>query len=314
MKYFKLLSLIILGILILTTCKKPNTPPNADFTINPLEGNTDSVFTFDASLCSDDKDDQSTLQVHWDWENDGTWDTDFSTHKIIEHQYSEPGNYSIVLEVKDTKGLLTSKSKQIIVEEDTWETFTDIRDGKVYKIIKIGNQWWMAENLAYLPSVSPPTEGSDYEKHYYVYEYNDNNVPAAKSTDNYEIYGVLYNWEGAKTSCPVGWHLPSDAEWTILTDYLGGKEIAGGKMKEANIHWNPPNTEATNESSFSGFPGGYRHGSDLFNSIGKYGYWWSSTEYSSSKAWHRLLYYTKGSVGRGYPPKHHGISVRCLRD
>ena len=115
MKYFKLLSLIILGILILTTCKKPNTPPNADFTINPLEGNTDSVFTFDASLCSDDKDDQSTLQVHWDWENDGNWDTDFSTHKIIEHQYSKLGIYTIILEVKDVEGLINSIEKTLNV-------------------------------------------------------------------------------------------------------------------------------------------------------------------------------------------------------
>lgn len=93
-------------------------------------------------------------------------------------------------------------------------TFTDSRDGKVYNIVTIGKQFWMAENLAYLPSVVDPGTGSYTEPYYSVYGYNGTDVAAAKATENYQTYGVLYNWPAAMTACPEGWHLPSDAEWT----------------------------------------------------------------------------------------------------
>ena len=108
--------------------------------------------------------------------------------------------------------------------------FTDARDGKVYKTITIGTQTWMAENLAYLPSVSHSFTSSFDFPVYYVYGYDGNSVSAAKASANYITYGVLYNWEAAKIACPSGWHLPTDAEWTILENYLG--TTAGDKLKE----------------------------------------------------------------------------------
>ncbi|MDD4178128.1 MAG: FISUMP domain-containing protein, partial [Bacteroidales bacterium] len=81
----------------------------------------------------------------------------------------------------------------------------------------------MKENLAYLPNVSQPDDGSQTSPFYYVYGYEGFSVPEAKTTPNYQTYGVLYNWPAALTACPQGWHLPSDNEWTILTDYLGGE-------------------------------------------------------------------------------------------
>jgi uncharacterized protein (TIGR02145 family) len=165
----------------------------------------------------------------------------------------------------------------------TTGTMTDARDGKTYNTVTIGNQEWMAENLAYLPSVNMGADGSDDNtagKYYYVYGYDGTNVTDAKATDNYTTYGVLYNWnaamDGASTSsanpsgvqgvCPTSWHLPSDVEWTVLTDLLGGESVAGGKLKETGTtHWNSPNTGATN----SGLPGGLRSGSGgYFNGIG----------------------------------------------
>ena len=86
-------------------------------------------------------------------------------------------------------------------------------DGKTYKTVKIGNQWWMAENLAYLPSVGPYDIQSVINPMYYVYDYLGTNVNEAKATENYRTYGVLYNWPAAKSACPIGWHLPSDEEW-----------------------------------------------------------------------------------------------------
>jgi uncharacterized protein (TIGR02145 family) len=207
--------------------------------------------------------------------------------------------------------------------------FTDTRDGNVYKFVTIGNQVWMAENLKYLPSVVGPGIVSQTTPYYYVYGYNGINVDDAKATANYTTYGVLYNWpssmNGATSStanpsgvqgvCPAGWHLPSDAEWTELADYLGGESVAGGKLKETGtIHWNSPNTGATNETGFTALPGGRRYSSDVFGYIGNYGYWWSATEVSASFAWYRFLLYGNGGLGRFNFPKADGFSIRCVRD
>ena len=128
------------------------------------------------------------------------------------------------------------------------DAIQDSRDSQIYQYKTIGTQVWMTENLAYLPSVVGPGTGSNSTAYYYVYGYDGTDVDAAKATSNYTTYGVLYNWpaamSGAASSsadpsgvqgiCPTGWHLPSDAEWTTLTDYLEGESVAGGKMKEAD--------------------------------------------------------------------------------
>ena len=207
--------------------------------------------------------------------------------------------------------------------------FTDPRDNNHYNVVKIGNQIWMVENLKYLPSVVGPETGSQTTPHYYVYGYNGTNVTDAKATANYNTYGVLYNWpaamNGAASSttnpsgvqgvCPDGWHLPSDAEWTELTDYLGGTSDAGGKLKETGTtHWASPNTGATNETGFTALPGGCRYDNGTFSNIGNYGYWWSATEYSTDYAWYRLMSYSYSNVNRYDYSKELGFSVRCLRD
>jgi uncharacterized protein (TIGR02145 family) len=189
-------------------------------------------------------------------------------------------------------------------------------DGNIYKTIKIGQQVWMAENLAYLPLVSHPASGSTTKPIYYVYGYTDSDVSAAKNSANYTTFGVLYNWLAALTACPSGWHLPSDAEWTTLSTFLGGESVAGGKMKETGtIHWGSPNDGATNESGFSGLPGGARYRDGTFGEVGYLGYWWSSSEYSTTIVWNRTLDYLATSVYRWYYfSKDYGLSVRCVRD
>ncbi len=194
---------------------------------------------------------------------------------------------------------------------------TDIRDGNSYQTVLIGEQCWMAENLAYLPSVNMVADGSEDAagSYYYVYGYDGTNVADAKATDNYATYGVLYNWTAAMDACPDGWHLPSDAEWTELTDYLGGTSVAGGKLKETGTtHWNSPNTGATNETGFTALPGGYRDTNGNFYYIGNYGFWWSASEYNANYAWYRNMYYNNGSVYRDNSIKEVGLSVRCVRD
>jgi uncharacterized protein (TIGR02145 family) len=203
------------------------------------------------------------------------------------------------------------------IEETTSGTFIDSRDGNEYNWVQIGDQVWMAENLAYLPSVNMVADGSEDAagSYYYVYGYDGTNVAEAKATDNYATYGVLYNWTAAMNACPDGWHLPSDAEWTELTDYLGGESVAGGKLKETGTtHWASPNTGATNETGFTALPGGYRYSSGTFYNIGSNGYWWSATEYDAATAWYRYVDYYDGNVYRNDSNKEVGFSVRCLRD
>src|SRR5690554_457357 len=195
------------------------------------------------------------------------------------------------------------------------DKFTDSRDGNVYKTVTIGNQVWMAENLKYLPSVNNLSEDSQDTPGYYVSDYDGTDVTAAKATANYTTYGVLYNWPAAMNACPTGWHLPSDAEWTELTDYLGGEGVAGGKLKEiGTTHWNTPNTNATNETGFTALPGGGRNYGGSFNDVGSYGGWWSATEGNANGAWYRDLICSYSNVYRNYANKELGLSVRCLRD
>ena len=130
--------------------------------------------------------------------------------------------------------------------------------------------------------------------------YADN--PANKGT-----YGLLYNWYAVadpRSICPAGWHVPTDAEWTQLTDHLGGTSVAGGQMKTTGTLgagtglWFAPNTDATNSSGFSGLPGGLRFIFGSFTFQGDYGYWWSSSEDSANDAWIRRLYYGGGGADR----------------
>jgi uncharacterized protein (TIGR02145 family) len=195
-------------------------------------------------------------------------------------------------------------------------SFTDPRDNKTYKTVKIGNQEWMAENLAYLPAVSPPDSGSSIVPRHYVYGYIGTDEAAAKDNQNYKDYGVLYNWQAAKAVCPPGWHLPSDAEWTALTTFLGGESVAGGNLKESGYtHWHSPNIGATNKSGFSALPGGYRssRGGGAFYAVGNTGFWWSSNgdTYSSMA---RELNYNTSYVSRYGTTTEYGFSVRCVKD
>jgi uncharacterized protein (TIGR02145 family) len=131
-------------------------------------------------------------------------------------------------------------------------------------------------------------------------------------------YGGLYNWYTVNTGklCPTGWHVPTDAEWTTLTTYLGGESVAGGRLKETGTtHWASSNEGATNESGFTALPGGKRSYDGLFNGNKINGVWWSSTEYPSSYAWYRFMYSYLSDVTRDYYySKPYGFSVRCIKD
>lgn len=206
---------------------------------------------------------------------------------------------------------------------------TDV-DGNTYNSVKIGNQCWMTENLKTLPAVSGPDVGSLFDPHYYVNDYYGTDVSAARATGNFATYGVLYNWaavmageapsdsnpSGVKGICPVGWHVPSNAEWSELLNFLGGENMAGGKLKEpGTAHWFSTHPEATNESGFTALPGECRSDNGVFSVIGFYGYWWSATEhYAITENAHAVAIGTSSSQVYRYDlNKSNGFSVRCVR-
>jgi uncharacterized protein (TIGR02145 family) len=191
-------------------------------------------------------------------------------------------------------------------------TFKDTRDNQEYGWIRIGEQIWMAENLSWLPAVSSPAVLSETAANYYVYQYEGSSVSDAKASAHYGSYGALYNWQAARSACPSGWHLPTDAEWTVLTDYLGGIAVAGVKMKSAAGWMN--NGSGDNGSGFNGLPAGALDHKYGFGAVNYLGVFSTATENTSSTAWCRGLSYLEDQVNRNTTNKADGYSVRCVRD
>jgi len=193
-------------------------------------------------------------------------------------------------------------------------------DGNIYSTVRIGSQVWMAENLkttkcndgTAIPNVTDAEAWGNLSTPGYCWYNNDQATYG-------NTYGALYNWYtvGTGNLCPTGWHVPTDAEWTILTDYLGGLSVAGGKLKETGTtHWNSPNTGATNETGFTALPGGERYIGSEFYYVGDFSEWWSATETGEFfiDAWVRDMNYESCSMGRRGTGKRPAFSVRCLRD
>lgn len=213
---------------------------------------------------------------------------------------------------------MTASVSKLFNSSLTYGSLTDI-DGNVYKTIRIGNQEWMAEDL----KVTRLNDGTA------ISNISDNNTwgtlttPAYCWYDNNQAYrqnfGAIYNWFTVATGklCPEGWHVPADNEWTLLTDYLGGTDIAGGKLKEVGLyHWNSPNQGATNSTGFTSVPtGGRKYPEGHFYGIGVFNSWWSSTEYNYLKPYYRSVFYANETVFRGYGTlKGAGIAIRCIKD
>jgi len=196
----------------------------------------------------------------------------------------------------------------------TTGTVTDI-DGNTYQTTRIGNQEWMTENL----------KTTTYNDNSNIPEVIDNAAWAGLTTgarcwhyNNSSSGELLYNWYAVDTGilCPTDWHVPSDLDWTVLIDYLGGADIAGGKMKEIGTNnWNSPNIGASNESGFSAIPTVTRNTPGTFSLYNSYfGKWWSSTENNSISSWDRSTQHYDIIASRNSPGKRAGFSIRCIRD
>jgi uncharacterized protein (TIGR02145 family) len=195
-------------------------------------------------------------------------------------------------------------------------------DSIVFKIDKwqpltIGSQVWMLKNL----------DVDHYRNGDSITEVKENDIWSKLKTGAWcyfnnsdslgKIYGKIYNWfavDETRGLAPSGWHIASEDEWITLTLYLGGKYVAGGKLKEiGTTHWNSPNEGATNESGFTALPGSLRNfnGDFYWNYQGD---WWTSTEFSTSDAWFRTIYYYDFSIDSYHYFKVASFSVRCIMD
>lgn len=263
-------------------------------------------------------------------------------YNVLFNVTGENTNVNIKAYAKSEKGISYSD----LVSVKTWEvdSFTDARDGKTYKTVKIGNQWWMAENLAFLPKVDKPTKYSDTIPYYYVNGYWDTNLPMAKYTSEYQNYGVLYNWEAAKTAAPDGWRLPSKEDFEELFLFVENKK--GVDMDEAchgismylrnskgwkandggfcytvdeygNTFPGDTNSNGTNEFGFTLKPAGYRQACEHFEGIGLRSWLWASSSSTNSD---ELCYYvdsygdTRVNIYCDDDLKSLGFSIRCIKE
>lgn len=196
-------------------------------------------------------------------------------------------------------------------------TLQDV-EGNVYKTVKIGSQWWMAENLktgrfndnTSIPYVTDIAAWANLTTPAFCFYNND-------SASFKSVYGALYNWYAVHTGklAPAGWHVPTEADWTTLINYLGGFATAGGKMKETGTgRWESPNTGADNSSGFTGLPGGIRL-TFGYRNLGLVAFWWSSDDSTQCCTSDHSLYYDYSFIApNDYSPKVYGMSVRCIRD
>jgi len=286
-----------------------NTRPNALF-ITRQDSTIETKIYFDGSGSSDFEDGDN-LHFRWDFDGDGNYETNWLSDDTISYNYFSIGEYNAILHVRDLSNLTSEIMQQIKV----YPLCNDI-DGNNYKVVKIGSQYWMAENLKVthynnggaIPHVTDTTQWTNITSGAYC-NYDNNII-------NVETYGRLYNWyavDDTRNIAPQGWHVPNDIEWHELLNYFGGQSVAGGKMKETGLlHWSPPNTGATNESGFTALPGGGRYNN--FFSLKNTAYFWSSTSIHSAAASYAILFHDRIDLIMPFDPKTLGMSIRCVRD
>jgi len=312
------------------TVNQAGSAPVADFSGIP------TTITAGGSVAFSDLSTNTPTGWSWDFGDGGT-----SSSQNPTHVYTTPGSYTVTLIATNNFGSATAvKNDYITVNPGGNETgtFTDPRDGNTYNTVKIGNQTWMSENVKYLPSVAESGTASETVSYYYVYNYNGTNTADAKATANYQTYGVLYNWTAALSACPTGWHLPTDAEFTELENFLaangynydgttGGSGEKIAKAMSATSYWwatsitgsvgNTDYPDFRNKSGFTALPGGWLAWNYTFGSFGAqgtYAFFYSASMASETNAYSRAISNGSTSITKNSGLKSCGSSVRCLKD
>jgi len=203
--------------------------------------------------------------------------------------------------------------------------FMDERDKRIYKTVTIGWQTWMAENLAYLPSVDTVSVESDFLPLYYIFEYDEPKLSISRQTTNFYLYGVLYNWTAAAGACPRGWHLPTDEEWKALERFAGmdhdvAQEIGyrksgdvGFKLKTAASWFE--SFHGGDEFGFNIHPGGRKIARDVkFSEPGEEAFFWTSSSDAQNISYLRYVTGDEPGIYRSIGSRKNGLSVRCVKD
>jgi uncharacterized protein (TIGR02145 family) len=308
-----------------------NQPPNPPANPNPPDNSTNQPLNTQLTwTCTDPENDPLTYDVYFGTSLPPPLVSTGQSATTYYYGILEPGMvYFWKIVAHDDHGHSTEGPVWQFLTEAVWvcgNDFTDIRDGQVYPTVQIGTQCWLAKNMnigTLIPVGNSQADNGVFEK----YCYNDD--PASCN-----VYGGLYQWNemmqyvatpGVQGICPLNWHLPTEAEWCTLEQYVDptvscyatgwrGTD-AGGKLKEAGTtHWAPPNAGATNSSGFTALPGGQRHSGAAFNYLTQYGIFWSSEQSGANVAWYRDLYYLQAKIDRNALNKAYGFSVRCLKD
>jgi len=288
------------------TVEYANKPPNIPEYISPKLNSNENDNVLELSwICSDPEYDSLEFDIYLDTNFEPRLiEANWQSNSYITDTLMMGENYYWKILARDSKGNISSGPLwYFTIKGDSSKSFTDHRDGNNYRMIKIGNQWWMAENLKYISNIGSVC-------------YNLHN-------SNCQEYGRLYDFEAALNACPDGWHLPTDDEWKVLEKSIGMQEdevdayglrgnYEGQKLKSTSGWLNDGN--GTNESSFGALAAGQRSFISDFTRIGESASFWSSTYYSDWESWSRELYADKTGIYRiNY---HHslGFSVRCIKD
>lgn len=308
-----------------------NNPPDPVFNLNPNAAPPGTMVYFDASQCSDIEDPQEELMVRWDWENDGSWDTEYSTTKTAEHLYQYIGYFIVAMEVKDTDGATATirDTLEIYGDPDGCQGVTFVTYfGQVYHTVEIGLQCWFKENLNVgymINNLDDMSNNSTIER----YCYNDDTVYCWN-------YGAYYQWnetmqysntEGVQGICPDGWHIPSDNEWKILEGNVDSQFIVGdpewngtagrgfdvgNNLKSTTTWYN--NGNGSDLYGFTALPSGYKPRDGGFYMFLEATIFWSSTLATDEDKWGRAFRYNSDQSMRSPFPKKSGRSVRCLKN
>ena len=324
MKTSKSIFLIVITILVFEACNKDDPTPDQSA---ELIGSWENV-SFVATGCADPADNYNETCTSYceileitattlTSEGDGPYAYTTSGNSMTIN--SNGGKFVVTYSISGETLTFTNQDsppdggcKNVITYK---KAATDI-DGNVYHTVKIGSQVWMRENLKVtkyrngdpVPNITDGTQWKNTTTGAYC-NYDNNAFNAG-------IYGRIYNWHAVNDSrkiAPEGWHVASDAEWTSLTNYLGGESVAGGKLKGFDL-WLSPNAEATNESGFTALPGGTRYFDGAFDNKNLLGYWWTSTQIDGTASWYRTVPWDDGRVHRFGHLFNSGFSVRCIKD
>lgn len=327
------------AFLMLTGCPEPNYQPPGCEIQSPLE-NSDFFLGESISILVEAWDTDGSISIVELLFN-GTTISSLNTSPysyVYELTDIEPDKYTLKAEATDDQDLGNSDEIEITVNP-ALKSFSDTRDGKSYRYTTIGDQTWMAENLAYLPEIHSTSDSSGILARYYVYDYNGNDLEEARTETSYLTTGVLYNFIAAQEACPAGWHLPGKSEWDELLNYLDSEHqdvssweedrgviwISIAKYMRSTYGWDPHKANGLNTHGFSAVPTGAVsfemnylfcmpcRGNDT-NMAG----WWTSTSSINSFAYafdtFTGLIDVHEAARKNDFPKVFGLSVRCVQD